>query len=314
MNRPIIFTVLFVATAVALGAQDASKSNPYEGTSNPPSDDQIETSSTPEAKPPAGKPLYSQPAAPTTTQPRTEIQPTSSVDPAANYPEPGTDDGIVRVAPSEPARPVFGQRAHASDPDSDIVHVGAMRPGELAAGTAIRVKLLQRLSTTDTENGEAFRTRVATDVVQGSEVLIPAGSEIEGKVVSVSSGHVGGHGSMRLRPDTVIMPDGKRYRLSAETTGTAGANTHVGSEGTIVPGSRMKRNGLEYGGAVGVGATTGAIVGGPVGALTGSLIGAGVVTAHLLATHPQATLKSGTTLMFTLTEPLNLVPADVSRY
>lgn len=312
MNRSIVFSVLFVATAAALGAQDASKPSPYEGTSNPPADDQIVETSTPEAKPPAGKPMYAQPTAPTPSQPRTEPR-RAYVDPSANDAVTGSDDGIVQVAPSEPDRPVFSQRAHADDPDGDIVHVRPLRQGELAEGTAIRVKLLQRLSTTDTENGEAFRTRVATDVMQGSEVLIPAGAEIEGKVVSVSSGHVGGHGSMRLRPDTVIMPDGKRFRLYAETTGTAGANTHIGSEGTIVPGSRMKRNGLEYGGAVGAGAVTGAIVGGPVGALTGSLIGAGVVTAHLLVSHPQATLESGTTLMFTLTEPLDLVPADVSR-
>jgi hypothetical protein len=143
--------------------------------------------------------------------------------------------------------------------------------------------------------------------LQGSQVLIPAGSEIDGRVVEVSSGHMGGHGTMRLQPDTVILPDGTRYRLHAETTGTPGSRTHVGSEGTINPDSRAKRDGMEYGGAVGAGVTTGAILGGPVGALTGGLIGAGVVTAHLLVSHPQANLEPGTTLIFTLSEPLRLV-------
>jgi len=49
-----------------------------------------------------------------------------------------------------------------------------------------------------------------------------------------------------------------------------------------------------------------------VGALTGSLIGAGVITVHLLSNHPQAILEPGTALLFTLTEPLNLVPAGVN--
>jgi hypothetical protein len=40
--------------------------------------------------------------------------------------------------------------------------------------------------------------------------------------------------------------------------------------------------------------------------LTGGLIGAGAVTVHLLVSPPQATLESGTTLLFTLTEPLYL--------
>ncbi|MGA8781447.1 MAG: hypothetical protein WB567_11925, partial [Terracidiphilus sp.] len=54
---------------------------------------------------------------------------------------------------------------------------------------------------------------------------------------------------------------------------------------------------------------TGAILGGPGGALAGTIIGAGVITAHLIVSHPQATLDSGTVLEFTLNQPLNLVPA-----
>jgi hypothetical protein len=115
---------------------------------------------------------------------------------------------------------------------------------------------------------------------------------------------------MRLQPETVVLPNGTRYRLFAETTGTPGSRAHVAGEGNIVPDSRAKRDEIEYGGAVGAGAVTGAIVGGPVGALTGSLIGAGVITAHLLISHPQATLETGTTLLFTLTEPLDLVQAQ----
>jgi len=114
---------------------------------------------------------------------------------------------------------------------------------------------------------------------------------------------------MLLRPETVILPDGSRFRLYAATTGTPGSRTRVGSEGTITPGSRLKKDGIEYGGAVGAGAITGAIVAGPVGALAGTLIGAGAITVHLLVDHPQATLEEGTVLLFSLTEPLNLAPA-----
>jgi hypothetical protein len=55
MNRPILVCALFVAATAMLGAQEASQSNPYQGTSNPPPDDTIVTSSTPQAKPPAGR-------------------------------------------------------------------------------------------------------------------------------------------------------------------------------------------------------------------------------------------------------------------
>ena len=280
MNRPILALTLFaVATAT----------------------------STPEAKPPAGQPMYAQPAAPAQAEPAP-----TSVDPSVNVPPPGNDDGIVQVAPNPPALPVLTERSYASDPDGDIVHPQPLGPGQLGEGTTIRVRLLDRLSTSASEKGEAFRTTVASDVLQGGQVLIPAGAEIDGRVVQVSSGHAGGYGSMRLQPETVILPDGTRYKLHAEITGTPGSRTRVVGEGAIRPDSRLKSDSIEYGGAVGAGAATGAILGGPVGAAAGSLIGAGVVTAHLLISHPQATLESGTALLFTLTEPLDLIPASSS--
>jgi len=86
----------------------------------------------------------------------------------------------------------------------------------------------------------------------------------------------------------------------------------VVGEGTIKPNSRAKRDGVEYGGAVGTGVVTGAIVAGPVGALTGGLIGAGAITVHLLVSHPQARLEPGATLIFQLTDRLRLTPEIAS--
>jgi hypothetical protein len=336
MRRLIPVLALFAASAAIVGAQDASQPNsqqtPYQGVSHPPADDEIVTTSNPDGKPPAGHPLTVQPAAqpappapvyaqqaaqaPQPADVQLQQQP-SAVDASGNVPAQeavdGTDDGIVRVAPSAPPMPAaLNQRAYAYDPDGDIVHPRPMRPGELQEGTSIRVRLLDRLSTAETEEGEPFRTRVASDVLQGGQVLIPAGSEIDGKVVEVSSGHLAGHGTMRLEPYSVVLPNGTRYRLHAEVTSTPGSRTRVVGEGTIRPDSRLKRDGIEYGGAVGAGAVTGAIVAGPVGALTGSLIGAGAITVHLMVSHPQATLESGTTLMFMLTDSLYLAPETVS--
>jgi hypothetical protein len=311
MKQPVLVCALLVAAAAALGAQEASSSSPYQGTSHPPDDDEILITGAPAAKPPAGQPAYAQSRSSRAAQ--AEPQP-SSVDPEANFPDPGSDNGMVQLQPpaAAPAQPVLTERASAYDPDGDIVHPHPLRPGELAEGTVIRVRLLQRLTTASSQKGQSFRTRVASDVLQDGQVLIPAGAEIDGRVVEVSSGHFAGHGTMRLRPETVVLRDGTRYRLHADLTGTPGSRTHVGSEGNIQPGSRIKRDSVEVGGAVGAGAATGAIVAGPAGALTGGLIGAGVVTAHLLISHPQATLESGTAMLFTTTERLSLVPGDMN--
>jgi len=338
MNRPFLTCVLIALSSGALLAQQSSQQNPYQGTSNPPANDAIVTDEAPPQKPPAGHPMNAAPAqapdqtqeAPDQNQPQNQTQvPAQSqpqdqsqnqaqpdaAEPNANNSAAGTDADSVAPPPAnaaQPAQPTLDERNFASDPDGDIVHPEPLRPGEIASGTTIRVKLLDRLSTTESEQGQPFRCQVATDVVEGGQVLIPAGTEIDGTVVQVSSGHPGGSGSMRLLPETVVLADGSRFRLYAEVTGTPDSNTHVVGEGVIKPDSRWRRDGIEYGGVVGAGAVTGAVIAGPVGALTGSLVGAGLVTTHLLRDHPQAALEPGTTLLFTLSEPLYMSAPNAS--
>jgi hypothetical protein len=195
------------------------------------------------------------------------------------------------------------------DPDGDIVHPEGALAGGLGYGAMIRARLLDSLSTAYNHPGDAFHTVVASDVIQNGQVLIPAGAHIDGTVTSVSSGRAGGHGSMHLRPDVVILPDGSRFHLYAQLSGTPGTGTRVGGEGAVTPGSHLEKDGIEYGGAMAAGAITGGILGGPGGALAGTLIGAGAITVHLITSHPQATLDNGSVLIFTLNQPLNLVPA-----
>ena len=289
-----------VAMAQQTGTPDA-----YQGTSRPPNDP---ITASPDAPPPIAKPS---PAV--VAQAPQQPMPSSAgpSNPDAGYVTQGSGQGTGQgYATPDSGQPALNSRAYAVDPDGDIVHPRAARPGELLEGTTIRVKLLGRLSSADSEKGEEFRGQVAYDVLQDGKVLIPAGSGIEGRVTAASSGHFGGHGSLHLRPDAVILPDGTRYQLHAETTGTQGSKTRVGGEGAINPGSRAKRDGIEYGAVVGTGVVAGAVVGGPVGALTGGLIGAGVVTTHLMVNHPQTTLEPGSILLFSLTEPMNLTPAS----
>lgn len=317
-----LFALLGAAT-MTLGAQERSQSNPYQGTSNPPPDDTITTQTPdviPQAKPsPSHRAVtpqsYTAPAVQHAPAPDSaETVSTESLGaPMSNR----GDNGIVQVAPVQNpvvhaenvTAPTLVQRPATSDPDGDIVHLAPPPAGELAAGATIRVRLLDRLSSSSSQAGEPFHTRVASDVVQDGQVLIPAGSEIDGKVTEVSMGRTGGHGSMRLHPETVTLPDGSSFRLYAELSGAPGTNNRVEYEGLVTPGSRLKKDGIVTGATIGTGAVTGAILGGPAGALAGTLVGATVISAHLLVSHPQATLDDGAVLLFTLSEPLNLVPA-----
>ncbi len=312
MNRPILACAFFALATTALVAQDQSQSSPYQGTSNPPPDDTIITSEQqpPIPKPPAGHPngcrlppLNLRPCSPL-RKPMTARQDAGPV--PQTYGD-GTDEGIVGVPPSAPG---LTPRAASVDPDSDIVHPAPLPPGTLGEGTLIRIRLLDEVSSSFAEQGEPFRSRVASDVLQDGQVVIPAGAEIDGRVAEVSTGHFGGHGSLLLQPETVTLENGSKFQLHAVVASTPGSNLSVGSEGVITPGSRLKKDGYEYAGVGGGGMVIGAVLGGPAGMLAGGIIGAGVVTTHLLVNHPQANLASGSYLMLTLTEQVQLVPAS----
>ena len=300
MNRPILACALFALATTALMAQDASQSSPYQGTSNPPPDTSIITSEqeAPIPKPPAGHPMQS--------APQQFVAPQSAVPVPKTYGD-GTDEGIVGVAPSDPT---LSTRARAVDPDSDIVHPAPLPPGMLGEGTMIRVRLLDEVSSSFSEAGQPFRSRVASDVMQDGQIVIPAGAEIDGRVAEVSTGHFGGHGSILLQPETITLENGSKFHLHAMVRSTPGSHLRVGSEGVITPGSRLKKDGLEYAGVGGGGMVVGAILSGPVGMLAGSLVGAGLVTTHNLVSHPQANIDAGSYLMLTLTDQVQLVPAN----
>jgi hypothetical protein len=299
--------VLGSVSLVASAQQQAPADDSYQGVAHPPSSDVIVA--TPDA--PVTVMVKPSPSVPATQAAAPGYQAPATYQAPANYQagyQAGYQAATMQPQP-EPLAPRPGYNP-SSDPDGDIVHPGAGRPGELMPGATIRVRLTERLSSSQSEKGQPFHGQVASDVLQNGSVLIPAGSGIEGRVTAVSAGqHLGGHGSLRLKPEAVILPDGTRFQIHAETTGTPGSHTRIGGEGTINPGSRAKRDGIEYGAVVGTGVIAGAVIAGPVGALTGGLVGAGIVSTHLLVDHPQATLEPGSVILFTLTEPMNLTPA-----
>lgn len=313
MRRPIIVFALFAAST-ALIAQQGNTSAPYSGVSNPPPDDTIITDAVPApqsepiAKPPAGHPMQDLQSVPLPAQPMQQQTMTAPAVQAANPYVTGSDNGIVQVAPPamQNGQPTLQTRDGAFDPDGDIVHPEPLPQGVMVAGTQIRVRLMDELSSGLTQKGQPFRSRVSSDVEQNGQILIPAGAEIDGFVAEVSRGRFGGQGSLLLRPDRVVLPDGSSYQLHAFVRQTPMSKTHVDREGTIVANDNLKRDSIIYGGAVGTGVVAGAYLGGPVGALAGGLVGAGVATVHLLVTHPQARVNEGDVLVLTLSDNMKL--------
>ncbi|MBT9330687.1 hypothetical protein [Paracidobacterium acidisoli] len=292
--------------------QPQAAQDQYSGVSHPPNDDTITAS--PDMSSPAPKPSAAVPAVP----PPPPAQPVASV-PAAAPVNPANDPnyGIVSSVPAHPDEDAdasggatLSRRSMRADSDDDIVHIIPSSGNELAEGTNIRVRLSQGLSTTSTSSGQSFKGVVAYNVYKNGRVIIPAGSELRGRVVGVTQGHhIGSHATLRLRPDMVLLPDGTAYHLYAQVVQSQAPGTRTDDEGGIQPSSNLKKDSIEYGAGAGTGALVGAKIAGPQGALVGGLVGAGVVTAHLLMQHPRAaTVPEGSEIVFSLTEPMALTP------
>lgn len=300
-------------------AQNQPAQDQYTGVSHPPPDDTIQANN--DAEPPAAAPAPKPSAAVPMQAPAPAPAPAGAATPApakATVPE-DPDYGIVTSVPAanagntddddEAGSPSLQKRGF--NPDNDIVNVVPDDPHALNAATNIRVRLMEALSTTETEPGTAFSATVDRDIYKDGKVIIPAGSEMHGRVMSVSQGHhLGPHASLHLRPDYIVLPDRTAYHLHAMVVESDAPGTRADDEGGIRASSHYGKDAVEYGAGIGGGAVVGAAVAGPVGAGVGSLVGAGVMTTHMVMQHPQAAdLPVGSVLIFSLTEPMPLTPA-----
>jgi hypothetical protein len=310
-----------IAAPVAFAQQLQDNTSQYEGVSHPPPDSTIVA--TPDqayAPPPAthAKPspqVYAPPPPPSYKTSSSYTASTNSQNSSSHYDN--TDYGIVTVpvTPSQAAQqfpndtPTLQTRPNYNT-NADIVTSVPGSANALPEGTEIRVRLDNALSTNYTTAMTPFQGRVTVDVMNGGSVIIPAGSVLRGRVTEVNQGHhFGPAATLRLRPDTVILPDGTAYHLYAQVIDSEAKGTQTSSEGGIQPNGHVVKKTIEYGVGVGTGAMVGAEVAGPAGALAGSLIGAGLVTTHLLTQHPTAAnVPAGSELVFSLTEPMELTP------
>ena len=306
---------LLLSPAASYSQSSGQSSSAYQGVSHPPPDDTIQASpdqvtdtAPAQSKPSPGVPARQSYASPSASASSDAVNPDYGIVTSV----PSSSDSS---APSSHVEDASSSRtthliSRPENPDYGIVDFIPSPSNQLAEGTDIRVRLLENLSTGTTQDGTAFRGQVAADVFKEGRVVIPVGSELRGRVMSVTQGHrMGSPATLRLRPDSVVLPDGTAYHLYATAVHTDAPGARTDAEGAIQPTSRVTKNLVELGAGSGGGAATGAIFGGPVGAGVGALVGAGIVTAHLLLQHPhQANVAQGSEVTFSLTEPMDLLP------
>ena len=275
-----------IAAAMALALPAAAQ---YTGTSHP---DQTPILNAPETAQPGLKPspLIPMDAAPVT----------SAADMAA------TPRDVVATPRAEPM--LDEQVGAAPDVDAGVVTRIPGPSNQLPAGTLLKVRLDENISTESTPSGMAFTAQLIEAVERDGRVLLPAGSKLAGYVTDLHGGkRMSGQASIHLKTSAVTLPDGTRYQVRGQVIDTdMFKELRVDREGTIFRRDHKAKTAGVLALTTGSGVAAGALIAGVPGAVVGGAVGAGVGTAVWLKQDRQAELPAETKIVFSLTQALRV--------
>lgn len=144
----------------------------------------------------------------------------------------------------------------------------------LPEGTPLPLVLQTALASDTSHEGDLVVATLASDVKVGEKTVLPAESELRGKVtLAVPAGHLKGAARLGFVFDRVVLK-GKEHSIETSAVELSG------------PGQK-KRDIELIGGGAGAGAIIGAIAGGKKGAAIGTVLGAGAGTGAAAATRGQ---------------------------
>jgi hypothetical protein len=165
------------------------------------------------------------------------------------------------------------------------------RRGHVPVGQELDVRLQTGLSSATATAEQRFEATTAVDLMQGEQVLIPAGSTVRGIVSSADkAGNIDRSGRLTLAFDQITV-NGRDYEFR-------GMATQVFESGGIREEART----------VGTAGAVGAIVGGIIGGLKGAIIGAAVGSGGVIAATEgkDIDLAPGTIIRVRLDTPLQI--------
>ncbi|MEW5701823.1 MAG: hypothetical protein AB1792_06300 [Candidatus Zixiibacteriota bacterium] len=209
----------------------------------------------------------------------TEAPPAQTKPPATQKPKPPTKKDAPPSQETEKKPPVVAKTA------------------SVPAGTAISVELVTPLRTDSNQVGDLFTARVAEAIIVEGATVVPAGSEMRGRLTEVEEPHrTKGKARMTLQIESIVDASGTAHSITASPIVLEGEGDKISDEAKV-------------GG--------GAVVGGIVGALTskkkgkgaavGAAVGAAAGGAAALATKgKQIELPAGHALKVEVTQTAEL--------
>ncbi|HUE80498.1 MAG TPA: hypothetical protein VMM84_00200 [Pyrinomonadaceae bacterium] len=186
----------------------------------------------------------------------------------------------------------------------------------VAAGQVIRVRMDRTISSATTHVGDQFSTTVVDPVYARGIEVIPAGSQISGRVTSVDrASRRSKAGSIGVQFVSLRLPNGLVRSINGDLTEVTDEEIVADNEGEVSGRSAVNRNVVFIGGGAATGALIGAIAGGGKGAGVGAGIGAGLgVAGAWFSKGHEAEVKSGTEFGVVLNQRISLPATTVRSY
>jgi hypothetical protein len=162
------------------------------------------------------------------------------------------------------------------------------------AGKVLTVRLADEVGSKISQPGQTFGGSLARAVEVDGQVVIPAGSRVQGEVVDAKAmGHFAGGALLALKLGSITV-NGEQVPVRTATL-------------TQTLKGKGKRTGVLIGGGAGLGAVIGGIAGGGKGAAIGALAGGGAGTAGSAYTgNKEIVLPAESAVAFTLKAPLTI--------
>ncbi len=181
------------------------------------------------------------------------------------------------------------------------------------AGTFMTATVQSPLSSEYARPGDRFNATLGSAITAGGAIVIPAGSQLEGQVVSAKRARRSGrNGSLDIRFTTALLPNGQRIPISARIQTQDGTGIIKGgsTKGTLGKAALRTGGGAAAGAALGT--AMGAVSGGKVGrgAIYGTAIGGGLGAIYAGAKKgKQAVIPAGQPLNIVLDTPVTVTPS-----
>lgn len=171
-------------------------------------------------------------------------------------------------------------------------------------GTNLDATLTSPIDSGVAKPGDIFNARLYSPLYLGSDLVLPANTNLEGSVIAADKSGLGGkNGAMSLHLTNAVTPDGVRYPLSATITAQQ-PNAEVAQDKQGNLKGRSTKASITTGGIIFAPIVAGSVATGAIaGVATGGAVGLG---SNLWRKGKDVKIPSGTRMQFALDQPMSL--------